>query len=171
MKKAFPSIGIIALLVILEISWSGFFSFEERSYFFLFSFLAFSVLQKGFLSALRMNIMTLIIFEGIVRSTIGSLSLYGVLFSYGMSFLLRRVHLEYGGEKFFLALAVGTGMALYPPLAFWSAQSFRGFPLVISFPWAFVQNIFIGSVIFLVMLRVFSRFRREQLPFSNSFLR
>ncbi|MGB5019139.1 MAG: hypothetical protein WBO66_05435, partial [Candidatus Moraniibacteriota bacterium] len=115
MKKIVPAIGIIALLLLLEISWSGFFSFQERSYFFLFSFLALSVLRRGFLAALPMNIMTLVLFEGVTQSVIGSLSLYGVLFSYGMSFLLRRLHLEYGGEKIFLALVAGTGMALYPP--------------------------------------------------------
>jgi hypothetical protein len=88
-----------------------------------------------------------------------------------MSFLLKRVHLEYGGEKFFLALAVGIGMAFYPPFAFWFTHSFRGFPPMISFPWSFIQNVFIGAIVFLVMLRVFSRFRQEQIPFSNSFLK
>ncbi|MFZ1720129.1 MAG: hypothetical protein WAU28_02130 [Candidatus Moraniibacteriota bacterium] len=171
MKKIVPAIGIIALLLLLEISWSGFFSFQERSYFFLFSFLALSVLRRGFLAALPMNIMTLVLFEGVTQSVIGSLSLYGVLFSYGMSFLLRRLHLEYGGEKIFLALVAGTGMALYPPVALWYAHSFRDFPFHLFLDWSFFQNILIGGVVFLIMLRFSSRFQQEPLPLGDAFLK
>lgn len=171
MKKIVPAIGIIALLLLLEISWSGFFSFRERSYFFLFSFLALSVLRRGFLAALPMNIMTLLLFEGLIQSSIGSLSLYGVLFSYGMSFLLKRFHLEYGGEKIFLAFVAGTGMAIYPPTALWYAHSFRDFPFHLFLDWSFFQNIFIGGVVFLIMLRFSSRFQQESSPFADAFLK
>lgn len=171
MKRILPAISIIAFLILLEVSWSGFFSLEERPYFFLFSFLAVSVLQKGFLPALPMNLMTLVLFEGVIRSSIGPLSVYGVLFSYGMSFLLKRLHLEYGGEKIFLALAAGTGMALSVPMDFWYAHSFRSFPPHLFFEWPFLENTLIGAVLFLGMLHIFSRFRQETLPFSESFLK
>lgn len=171
MKKIFPIIGLIALLIMIEISWSGFLSVEGRPYFFLFSSLALSVLKRGFLPSLASNIVALIVFEGVIRSSVGSVSLYGILFAYGMSFLLKRMHLEYGGEKIFLALAAGIGMALYLPFDFWYEHSFHEIVPADLFGWIFAQNILIGAVVFLIMLRVSSRFREEQIPFSDSFLK
>lgn len=171
MKKILPVVGIIALLMLLELSWSGFLSSRERPSFFLFSFLALSVLRRGFIPALPMNILTLIVFEGVIRSTIGLLSLYGIVFSYGMSFLLKRLHLEDGGEKIILTLIAGTGMALYPPVALWYEHSFRDFPFHLFLDWSFFQNIFIGGVVFLIMLRFSSRFQQEPLPLGDAFLK
>lgn len=171
MKKVLPVIGKIVLIMILELSWSGFISSGERPFFFLFSFLALSVLQRGFIPALPMNILTLIVFEGVIRSTVGSLSLYGILFSYSMSFLLKRFHLEDGGEKIILALVAGTGMALSLPIISWYDGSFQSLLLTTFSPFAFAENIAIGAIIFLIMLRIFSRFRREVAPLPASSFR
>lgn len=169
MKKLLLSLGIITLLILLEVSWSGFFSLQERSYFFLFSFVAVSVLQRGFLPTLFLNGMTLVIFEGVTQSGIGAVSLYGILFAYGMSFILKRFHLEYGGERIFLALIAGMGMALYPLFASLYVRGFPAFSLTTFFEWSLFQNMLIGSILFLMTLRIASVFRQEHLLLPTSF--
>lgn len=152
MKKILMYFGVLAILMILENSGSSFLFFHERTYFFLFSLLAVWVVEKGFLSALPIIFCTVVLFEGMTQSTIGALSLYGVLFAYGISFLLKRLHLEYGGERAFLSLVVGIGMAGYP--IFLSGYDsgvmtiFQGG----SFGREFFINIATGSVIFFGIL-------------------
>lgn len=171
MKKVLPTIGIIAFIILMEISCASFFSLAERTYFFLFSFLALSVVEKGFLRALPVILVTALLFEGVVQSQIGPISLYGVLFAYGVSFLLRRLHLEYGGEKVFLALAVGIGMAFYPLFSLEYFQGFHAVPGRMSFGVLFFQNIGIGAIFFLLMFRLFTRFRPQELPLASSFMK
>jgi hypothetical protein len=152
MKKILMYCGVLATIMILENSGSSFLFFQERTYFFLFSLLAVWVVEKGFLSALPIIFCTLILFEGMTQSAIGVLSLYGVLFAYGISFLLKRLHLEYGGERAFLSLVVGIGMAGYP-IFFLGYDS--GVMAIFHgglFGREFFVNIVIGSLIFFSIL-------------------
>lgn len=163
--------GLIAIVILLEVSWSGFFSFQERSYFFLFSLLAIWVVRKGFLSALPFILFAVIIFEGILRSTLGPISFYGVLFAYGVSFLLRRVHLEHGVERLFLSFAVGIGIALYPVFLSVYEYGWKALPEGMISPYHFLENVVFGGVCFLLMLYFRDRFREETLPLASSFLK
>ncbi len=171
MKKIVPYIALFIVILLLEISWSSFFSFQERPYFFLFSLLAIWVVKKGFIGALPLIVCMLVMFEGITQSMVGPLSFYGVLFSYGISFLLRRVHLEYGVERVFLSLAIGIGIALYPIFLHgytsgWMVLSER----LVSLQ-GFLQNMIFGGALFLAMLSFSDRSREDSLPLASSFLK
>lgn len=169
MKKIVPYIGLIAVIVLLEVSWSGFFSFEERSYFFLFSLLAIWVVRKGFLNALPLILFTTVLFEGITQSTVGFISFYGLLFSYGVSFLLRRIHLEHGIERIFLSLAVGIGIAFYPLFFDGYTYGWGIFPEVLFPTYVFLENIVFGGICFFVMFSLHDRFGKDTLPLASSF--
>ena len=169
MRKIAPYIVLFTIVTLLEISWSSFFSFQERPYFFLFSLLAIWVVNKGFIGALPLIVGTLVMFEGITRSTVGPVSFYGVLFSYGISFLLRRVHLEYGVERVFLSLAIGIGIALYPVFLHGYASGWMVFSEGLVPVQGFLQNMIFGGALFLAILSFSDRSRTDSLPLSSSF--
>ena len=169
MKKILPYIGLISIIILLEISWSSFVSFQERSYFFLFSLLAILVVRKGFLKALPFILFATVLFEGITQSTIGFISFYGLLFSYAVSFLLKRVHLEHGMERVLLSLAVGIGIALYPVFLYGYMYGWRIFSEGIFSPYGFLENIVFGGICFLTLLYIRNRSEEEMLPLASSF--
>ncbi len=171
MKKILPYLGLLVIIIILELSWSSFFSSEVRSYFFLFSVLAILVIKKGFLKAFPFILFAAIIFEGITQSVVGPISFYSVLFSYGISFLMKRIHLEHGVERGLLSLVAGIGIALYPVFLYgyeYGSLIFSG--EIISF-FGFLGNIFFGGAIFLILLHFYDRFQAEPLPLAASFVK
>ncbi|MBP7822457.1 MAG: hypothetical protein KA034_01430 [Candidatus Moranbacteria bacterium] len=169
MRKIVPYIILFIVVTLLEISWSSFFSFQERPYFFLFSLLAIWVVKKGFIDALPLIVLSLVMFEGITQSTVGPVSFYGVLFSYGISFLLRRVHLEYGVERVFLSLAIGIGIALYPVFLHGYTSGWMVFSEGLVPLRGFLQNMIFGGALFLAMLSFSDRSRESSLPLASSF--
>ncbi|MDP2837697.1 MAG: hypothetical protein Q8O53_00260 [Candidatus Moranbacteria bacterium] len=163
MKIFFLRTLFLLFLVFLQISFFDILFSWFRAPLFLLGVVVIFTLVRGFPSALFMTIPLTLLFDTISLGAVTWFSLYAVIFSYGTSFLSRRLLIEHRGMGLGLyALVAYGGAFLYQALfsfimyTYFAKSSFASPELIPSVE-SLIFSLVVESLLFVLMYFVVSR--------------
>lgn len=163
MKIFFLRTLFLLLLVLLQISFFDILFPWFRAPLFLLGVIVIFTLVRGFPNALFMTVPLTLLFDAVSLGIVTWFSLYAIIFSYGTSFLSRRLLIEHRGMGLGLYALVAYGGALFYQICFsfimriyFSKSSFSSPELLPSVE-SLLFSLVVASLFFVVMYFVIAR--------------